>query len=467
MAGASLSCPCCCLELEPTSQLLFSCPNSKPGEQHILRRTLNKPARIHASQNPFERYKEFFFSYHLSENQAESLNTSFSSKVSRIQTSFNEIFGQGLEITPLALEPELARALDFQGKLWVKDETGQLGGSHKIRHMMGTMLYLESADTGSPKKPLAIYSCGNAALAASVVARAGGYNLHVFLPTDVLPEVEAQIHANQANAVKCPRDPKTPGDPAYKAFLEAVQDGALPFSCSGPDNWSNIEGGETLILEAWEQMGQTYPDHIFVQVGGGALASSCIQGIMETAPPNKWPQVFVIQTESCFPLARTYFTLLKSLAQAWNMPMSLEDDRPASILRYANEQRPEYERMAQRIKACFPGPEVQKILHEATCSNRWNRVWENVPSSVAHGILDDFTYDWYAIIRGLFATGGWPILVSETDLHHAHQLAREHTNIPVDPTGSSGLAGFVKFCRNNPQPDSALVLFTGRQRAGS
>jgi cysteine synthase len=94
---------------------------------------------------------------------------------------------------------------------------------------------------------LTIYSCGNAALAAASVARAGGYELHAFLPVDVDPVVARMLAGRGAIVESIPRSGTGEGDPCYLAFqLALAQNGWLPFACAGNDNWSNIEGGATL-----------------------------------------------------------------------------------------------------------------------------------------------------------------------------------------------------------------------------
>jgi threonine synthase len=92
--------------------------------------------------------------------------------------------------------------------------------------------------------------------------------------------------------------------------------------------------------------------------------------------------------------------------------------------------------------------------------------WESVPHSVAHGILDDETYDWFAVTRGMLRSGGFPIVVSDPTVAEANRLARASTTIPVDATGSSGLAGLLTLGRAGiGVDDDAVVLFTGRDRA--
>jgi threonine synthase len=85
---------------------------------------------------------------------------------------------------------------------------------------------------------------------------------------------------------------------------------------------------------------------------------------------------------------------------------------------------------------------------------------------VAHGILDDETYDWLAVVRGTIESGGFPVVVDEERLVEANALGRERTGIDVDPTGSSGLAGLMDLREaGGVGPREAVgVLFTGVRR---
>jgi threonine synthase len=88
--------------------------------------------------------------------------------------------------------------------------------------------------------------------------------------------------------------------------------------------------------------------------------------------------------------------------------------------------------------------------------------WESTPASVAHGILDDETYDWLAVVRGMSETGGSVLVASEQQLVEANRLARRATRIDVDHTGSAGLAGLLV---SPPRPDTDVVLiFSGIAR---
>jgi threonine synthase len=93
--------------------------------------------------------------------------------------------------------------------------------------------------------------------------------------------------------------------------------------------------------------------------------------------------------------------------------------------------------------------------------------WEQEPHSVAHGILDDETYDWLAVVEAMQLSGGGPLVVDETTLALANELAVESTGIDVDATGSAGLAGLLRMVEDGlVSPDERVaVLFTGVDRA--
>ena len=91
--------------------------------------------------------------------------------IDRLDAAVIAIDGTGFEPTPFGPQSRLANALDLQGaELWVKDETGNVSGSHKGRHLFGVALGMALA--GDAPDRLAIASCGNAAFAASVIAGA-------------------------------------------------------------------------------------------------------------------------------------------------------------------------------------------------------------------------------------------------------------------------------------------------------
>ena len=185
------------------------------------------------------------------------------------------------------------------------------------------------------KKVLAIYSCGNAALGASAVARAGGYELHAFVPDDVDPVVAAMLAERGTVVEKIPRSATGAGDPCYLAFRKALnQNGWLPFACAGNDNWSNIEGGATL---GWEMVMQLLDrsqkiDSVVIQVGGGALARSVAQALEEALQLGfiqVLPRIHVCQPAGGFPFVRAYLLALAEIARRSGLSFDLSYDHGA------------------------------------------------------------------------------------------------------------------------------------------
>jgi threonine synthase len=203
---------------------------------------------------------------------------------------------------------------------------------------------------------------------------------------------------------------------------KALADGALPFTCQGSLNGLAIEGGLTLGYELASAGAGL--DRIVVQVGGGALASACIQSMREAvalrALPSA-PRIDTVQTRGAWPLKRAFDRVV-------------ERGGTAAAVRYAAHHRSEF---------------------------MWP--WEQEPHSVAHGILDDETYDWLAVVEGMLATGGTPLVVDEEKLEQANALAGAATGVDVDHTGSAGLAGLLALRQTGRVADDerVAVLFTG------
>jgi threonine synthase len=322
----------------------------------------------------------------------------------------------------------------------VKNETGNVAGSHKGRHLFGLLVHLEVVEriglAGAGDRPsLAIASCGNAALAAAVVARAGDRRLQVFVPTDADPVVVTRLKELEADVVACERDPEVPGDPTVRALGRAIASGAIPFTCQGNENGLSIEGCLTLGYEMAARLAAAgaHLDRAMVQVGGGALATAVLQGLGEAVDlgaARSVPAVHAVQTHAAHPLERAY----------------------------------------RRVMARAAGTSVEEALAFAvTHRSSYMSPWEEPPRSIAFGILDDETYDWAAVVRGMIETGGWPVLADEATLAEANDLAVAATGIPSDVTGTSGLAGLVTMVRDGRVggDERVAVLFTGARRDAS
>ena len=259
--ASRLVCSGCGASPAATDPYPFACPNGRPGDgiDHVLRRELDTAGVSYPSgldePNPFLRYRTLLYPYHLARAGGLS-DQAFCALVADLDLSVAEIDGHGFEATPYARHDALSAALGFTpgGGVWVKDETGGVAGSHKARHLFDVALQLEVAERLGLADPgerprLAVASCGNAALAAAVVAAAAGRSLVVFVPADADSTIVGRLEELGAEITVCERDP-LPGDPTYRRLLEEIAAGALPFTCQGNLNGLAVEGGDDARVRA-------------------------------------------------------------------------------------------------------------------------------------------------------------------------------------------------------------------------
>jgi threonine synthase len=387
--------------------------------------------------NPFVVYRRLFYSYDVGRSHGMT-DAEYVRLVEELDDAVAAVDGHGFVVSPFARHTGLGDrvGLGREGGLWIKNETGNVSGSHKARHLMGIMIYLQVLErtglVGPPLPGLAIASCGNAALAAAVIARAAKRPLRVFIPPDAPASVVDRLIALHAERTVCRRDPDVVGDPCYAAFLDTVASASLPFCCQGNENGLTIEGGETLGYEMISS--GVALDRVVIQVGGGALASSVIQAFTEARALGvlaRLPRFHAVQTRGAYPLKRAY------------------------------------DRLADRIRAT--GDTGRELRYAATHRSEFMWPWEMEPRSIAHGILDDETYDWFAVVKGMLVTGGHPVVVGEAQLEEAYALARTMTGVDVDHTGAAGLAGLLELHRAGAiEPgEKVAVVFSGVERGSS
>ena len=88
--------------------------------------------------------------------------------------------------------------------------------------------------------------------------------------------------------------------------------------------------------------------------------------------------------------------------------------------------------------------------------------WESARRrSLAHGILDDETYDWWEVVKAMRETRGDALVADEATIARAVDLARVRTSIPVSATGAAGLAGALIPPRAGA---SVAAVFSGTDR---
>ncbi len=516
MTPAALVCRGCGCAVAWNDPQPFRCPRAETDAaadvDHVLVRPSIAPLDLMADADeaqPFVRFRRQVWAYHralaagLSDAEVVAL-------IRRLDAQVAAVDGRGFRITPTLPSPPIARQLGLPDDctLWCKDETSNVSGSHKGRHLFGLLLELHIADllqsrrarehTGSldrapsDRAPLAIASCGNAALAAAVLAKAVQRPLQVLIPPDAAPSVQARLRALGADVRLCPRTTTGPnlqaaaGDPTYLAFRAAVAQGAVPFCCQGPDNGLTIQGGQTLVYELLSTLGNRRERlrHVFVQVGGGALLSAVVAALQEAVDGGllpALPRIYAVQTRAVAPLWRAYLRLLQHLS-AMADPTdnaallaglgAVRDGHRTSTAVATDSVAIPVRSLAQAATAA-QGLPIEAALQFAR-QHRHQFMWpwtaEGDPHSLAHGILDDETYDWAQALSGLLRSGGFPILVGEPALAQARDLARSAGFARVDATGAAGLAGLLTLAQKGVlstivrDGEDVAVLLTGSER---
>jgi threonine synthase len=487
VASGFLNCPSCRKDY-PIESGIFSCPGNRVGEEHTLRRML--PSGSQAAEGIRKSWAQGSRrSFDLFRPLLSGCNLLGHDRYGRVLDGMTErlrhMEGCDFSVMPLTEAPGLASATGRTGRLWVKNETGNVTGSHKGRHLMGTLLYLEAlrelAGAGA-KKVLAIYSCGNAALGAAAVARTGGYELHAFVPEDVDPMVAAMLAERGTVVEKIPRSATGEGDPCYLAFQDALnQNGWVPFACAGNDNWSNIEGGATLGWEMVMQLRERSEkiDSVVIQVGGGALARSVAQAFEEALQLKfitELPRIHACQPAGGFAFVRAYLLTLAEISRRSGHSFDLGYDRGAEPVvqlqktaAFARARPDQIQEVAAFVQRSYDSPLVQSVFKDmAGKPGHYMWPWDGgTPHSLAHGILDDVTYDWYYLLRAVLRSGGRAEILAEETIRDAYEMAHDHTGIPVCPTGASGLAGLIQLTDSGAidRGESAGLFFTGFDRS--
>jgi threonine synthase len=428
---AGWSCLVCAKHVDVAEPLVWRCPNASAGDPHHALQIVQHIAPLRGGRdvNPFAAFRPYlawdgFAAAHGMTDDARS------AIIQQVDADVAAVAGTGFHVTPFARAGALSDALGFtaDGGVWVKDETGQVAGSHKARHLVTILLHIVTVESiglapwsRADRPPLAIASCGNAAYAAATLAAAVDWPIRVFVPPQADPVVLARLDEMGADIVACPRrDGDLPGDPCMHRFREAVASGAIPFTVQGTENAWCLDGGRTIGWEMArhieEEVSGPPLDRLFVQVGAGTFAASTISGFRMS---GVMPRLHAVQTESCAPLQRAWLKTIE-----------------------------------------FGGP-AEAAKHWDECM--WP--WEDVGSSLADGILDDETYDWIPVVRAMGDGNGSPIVVTEEQVRRANALGRATTGIDASHTGTAGLAGLMAEMDHVGPDERVAVIFSGVRRA--
>jgi threonine dehydratase len=396
-------CAVCGTTVDVATPYPFMCPRATAEDRHHVLHPLEvgPQPELLDDQNPFVAYgpRLAWWAFARANGMTEQACIALTNEVAT-----------GFTVTPFTRSEPLS--VELGTEVWLKDETGNVGGSHKGRHLVTTLLHLRAAEAlrmaEHSRRPLAIASCGNAALAAAELAQRSDWPIEVYVPDWANELVAEAIERLGATVVYCERRSSDPrGDPAVLRFREAVEAGAVPFTVQGPENALCLDGGRTI---GWELADAGVAlDRVIVQVGGGAFATCTGWGL------GPGVRLDALQTEGCAPLAR-----------AW--------ERAAEV----------------------PPEQVPA---------RWGELmtpWDD-PHSAADGILDDETYDWLGVFDVVRRSGGRMVVAAEEAILRANELART-TDIPVSPTGSAGLAALLTPAGAPTPGERVGIIFSGVDR---
>lgn len=370
--------------------------------------------------NPFVAYREHLDTY----QQAIQLGVSDADYVELVEeanAAIAEVDGVSFVQTPLD-------QVTIDGRtLAVKIETGAVGGSHKARHLFGLLIGLLVSERVNPNHAapeLAIASCGNAALGAAVVARSANRPLRVFVPTDANVAVLERLEALDALVEVCEREPGEAGDPCVARLQSAIAAGANPFTVQGTLAPASIDGCRTLGLELASQLTAAHisATDLYIQIGGGALATATMDGLLRGG--YALPRLHPVQARAAHPYVA-----------AWN-------------------------KISHLVKGSLTREEATVLVAEHASAME---PWPEPPSSVAHGILDDITYDWQTVAVHQIVSGGYPILVDESQFVTATAALASQVSPAPDETGAASVAGWMAD-RRRPADAVSVALITGARR---
>src|SRR5262249_52771579 len=140
-------CSGCGYAAAPADPYPFRCPQAGADDtDHVLTRVLRLDGACFpggGEQNPFVRYRALMHAHHVAAANGFS-DAGYCALVRALDASVAAVDGRGFRVTPFFRSRELSDALAFSaaGGVWIKNETGNVSGSHKGRHLMGVLIHL-------------------------------------------------------------------------------------------------------------------------------------------------------------------------------------------------------------------------------------------------------------------------------------------------------------------------------------
>ncbi len=201
--------------------------------------------------------------------------------------------------TPLIHAPELAKALNFRGNLFLKNE-GANAGTNSFKDRGMTSVVSKAIEEGS--EAIICASTGNTAAAAACYAAAArnmGYKLQcvVLLPEGKVAQGKlVQAAMLDATIIQI----KGSYDDAL-GIVRELEEGSYPVTVVNSINPHRFDGQKTAALEIVGELGEA-PDYHFIPVGNAANIVTYWQGYNEHKNTGRLPHMMGWQAAAAAPI---------------------------------------------------------------------------------------------------------------------------------------------------------------------
>ncbi len=201
--------------------------------------------------------------------------------------------------TPLIEAPNLARAIGFKGKIYLKYEGLNPTGSFKDRGM--TVAISKAVESG--KKAVICASTGNTSASAAAYAARAGLRAYVLLPKGAVAIgklSQAMIYGAKVLAVRGTFD-----DALHIVRKVGEQ---FPVEIVNSVNPYRIEGQKTAAYEVCDALGDA-PDYHFIPVGNAGNITAYWKGYKDykkAGKIEKLPKMMGWQAEGAAPIVKGY-----------------------------------------------------------------------------------------------------------------------------------------------------------------
>jgi threonine synthase len=246
---------------------------------------------------------------------------------------------------------------------------------------------------------VAAASTGNAGCSLAGFAAAQGTPCYIFVPASAPRPKVAQLLVYGATVFAVDGS----YDDAFDLAMEAIERFGWYNRCCAVNPFL-VEGKKTVAFEVAEQLGFKVPDKVFVSVGDGCIASGVAKGFREFAEiglTDRVPAIVGVQAEGASAMATAF--------------MSGEELRP--------------------VNAC----------------------------SCADSICVGHPRNWRKAVRGIRASGGDMMTVTDDEILRAIPELARSTGVFGEPAGVAAFAGLTKAVREGSvgKNETVVVLMTG------